>query len=127
MIGARTHAVIGILEQFRALGEVLAVALFDAEGAPIACAGDPDASTALSTSVSRLLRETPTGNARTQLATLFEERDEFGVPPGDGPVGLFVRRVGEDWALAAAWNTDIPVDRVRLYAAEAAHRLQSVS
>lgn len=127
MIGTRTHAVIGILEQFRALGEVLAVALFDAKGAPIACAGDPDASTALSASLSRLLSETPEEGSRTRLAVLFDERDEYGIAPGDGPVGLFVRRVGEDWALAAAWSTDVPVDRVRLYAAEAAHRLQSVS
>lgn len=118
-------AVDGILHQFRELGGALAVALCDGEGRMIACSGDPSATVALSDAVSKLLRGIPCEPGE-RLESLFEDSPEYTILR-DGPasVSLHVRRVGDDWALAAVWNDDSSVE-LRRFAAETAHRLQNV-
>ncbi len=121
-------AVHGILEQFRELGEVLAVALVDRSGRAVASAGDESATGALATAVARLLRGMPGDDAGSAMQRLFEESDEFNVPrSGASSVALLLRRVGEDWALAAIWSSDTPLGRLRSFARETASRLESVS
>ena len=126
-------AAAGILGQFLELGGVVAVALCDREGRMIASAGDRDATVALASAVAKLLRTSDGAES------LFEDQPEFTVlREGSSSVSLHVRRVGDDWTLAAAWTDDGPVDvgdgmliprpeLVRRYAAETATRLQAVS
>lgn len=121
------NPVAGILGQFKELVGVLAVALCDAGGEPIALVGESGATAALANAVRKLVENLPrTGNA-SPMADLFEDSDEFSVPRGDGGVNLLLRRVGDDWGLAAVWTNDASVDQVRSYAAETAFRLEAVS
>ena len=121
-------AVHGILDQFRELGDVLAVALLDESGRAIASAGDEAATAALATSIAKLLREVPGQKSATMIERLFEDVDEFTVSRGPASsVSLLVRRVGEDWALAAIWTSETPLARLRSFAAETAGRLEAVS
>ena len=121
-------AVHGILDQFRELGEVLAVALLDESGRVIASAGEAPATAALSTAIARLLRDVPGAENTTHIDRLFEESDEFTLERGPASsVSMLVRRVGEDWALAAIWTSATPVGRLRSFAAETASRLEAVS
>lgn len=131
-------AVEGILEQFRKLGGALAVALCDGDGRVVAASGDGDATAALGTAIAKLLRGLPVEDDLRPVEALFEDAPEYTILR-DGPssVSLHLRRVGEDWTLAAVWNDDGAVDagdgfflarpdRVRRYAAETAARLQNV-
>ena len=121
------NPVAGILGQFKELVGVLAVALCDADGEPIALVGEPGATAALASAVRKLVDNLPrTGHARP-MADLFEDSDEYSVPRGDGVVNLLLRRVGDDWGLAAVWTNYASVDQVRSYAAETAFRLEAVS
>lgn len=115
----------GILEQFQQLGGILAVSLCDAGGNAVASVGDPGATVALTRAVARLLKDT---GSEAPIAALFEDADELTARRAPGTdVNLHLRRVGDDWALAAVWTADVPVDRIRSYAAETATRIESVS
>jgi len=119
----------GILEQLRELGGLTAVALTDRGGHVVASAGDDGARAALSRAVCALLaRFESDGAAGRALDELFQEREEYDVRArAPGGVHLLLRRVGEDWALAAIWGGDAPIARVRSFALEAATRLEAVS
>lgn len=130
MSNARTNRnpVSGILAQFKELVGVLAVALCDSAGEPIALVGEPAASAALAEAVRKLLDNLPRdGSGASAMAELFDESDEYSVPRGEAGVNLLLRRVGDDWGLAAVWTNDASVDQVRSYAAETAFRLEAVS
>ncbi len=126
------NAVEGILRQFCELGGAIAVALCDARGGMVASAGDGGATAALGAAVAKLLRGVP-------YADLFDDSPEHTIlRQGPDSVSLHLRRVGDDWTLAAVWADDGPCDagdgvillrpeRVRRYAAETALRLQNVS
>jgi hypothetical protein len=120
-------AAAGILDQFRQLGDVLAVALLDESGNPIATAGEGPATAALSNAVARLLHDIPAdGSTRAPVQRLFEDTDEFSVARTGSEVSLHVRRVGDDWALAVIWSSPTPLHRLRAFAAETATRLEAV-
>jgi predicted regulator of Ras-like GTPase activity (Roadblock/LC7/MglB family) len=119
---AMRSGVQGILEQLRTIGGLTACALCDGEGRAIALVGDADAAAALVAAAHELVSALPRGTE-----SLFEDGDELGVSARDGAPALLLRRVGQDWALAALWNAGPCVESVSPLAAEAAARLEQVS
>ena len=119
----------GILDQLRELGGLTAVALTDRAGHVVASAGDDGARAALSRAVCTLLaRVESDGASGRALDELFEGREEYDVRAREpGGMSLLLRRVGDDWALAAIWSGEGPLARVRSFALEAATRLEAVS
>lgn len=120
-------AVHGILEQFRELGELEAVSLLDGTGRAVASAGDRGATAALAESIARLLRGMPGADGSSSIARLFEDGDELIAVGDAATMSLLLRRVGDEWALAAIWSVPEVESRLRSLAAETARRLEGVS